>query len=147
MQSSVKQILQSKGTDVWSVNPETTVYDALSLMAEKDIGAVVVLEQGNLVGIFSERDYVRLAVRQKETLNRLPVRTFMTRDVITVAPDQSVSDCMLLMTNRHVRHLPVIENDLLVGMVTIGDVVKTMISDQALMLEEMENYISGRYGH
>jgi len=147
MQSSVKQILQSKGTDVWSVNPETTVYDALSLMAEKDIGAVVVLEQGNLVGIFSERDYVRLAVRQKETLNRLPVRTFMTRDVITVAPDQSVSDCMLLMTNRRIRHLPVIENDLLVGMVTIGDVVKTMISDQALMLEEMENYISGRYGH
>jgi CBS domain-containing protein len=147
MQSSVKQILQTKGTDVWSVNLGTAVYDALSLMAEKDIGAVVVLDQGKLVGIFSERDYVRQVVRQKETLNRLPVSTFMTTDVITVTPDQSVSDCMLLMTTRRIRHLPVVENEKLMGMVTIGDVVKTMIADQALMLEEMENYISGRYGH
>ena len=146
MQSTVRQILKTKGSDVWSVNPETTVYNALLLMEEKDIGAVVVLEHGKLVGIFSERDYARQAVRQKETLNLLPVSTFMTKEVITVNPDQSVTDCMLSMTAHRIRHLPVVENDAVIGMVTIGDVVKTIIADQALLLEELENYISGRYG-
>ncbi len=146
MQSTVRQILKAKGSDVWSVNPETTVYNALMLMEEKDIGAVVVLEHGKLVGIFSERDYARQAVRQKETLNMLPVSAFMTKEVITVNPDQSVTDCMLSMTAHRIRHLPVVENDAVIGMVTIGDVVKTIIADQALLLEELENYISGRYG-
>ncbi len=147
MESTVRQILKAKGGQVWSVGPETTVMEALELMAEKDIGAVVVVQDGKMTGIFSERDYARQAVRQKETLNLLPVSTFMTRDVITVTPEQSVKECMLLMTSRHIRHLPVIENEQLTGMITIGDVVKTIISDQALLLEEMENFISGRYGH
>ncbi len=146
MESTVRQILKEKGMQVWSVTPETTVMEALELMSEKDIGAVVVVQDGKLAGIFSERDYARQAVRQKETLNLLPVSTFMTHEVITVTPEQSVKECMLLMTARHIRHLPVIENDQLAGMVTIGDVVKTIISDQALLLEEMENFISGRYG-
>lgn len=146
MDSTVRQILHTKGSEVWSVLPDTTVFEALLFMAEKDIGAVVVVDGGKLVGIFSERDYARQAVRQKETLNMLPVSTFMTRDVITVTPEQSVKDCMVMMTARHIRHLPVIEADAVIGMITIGDVVKTIIADQALILEEMENYISGRYG-
>lgn len=146
MESTVRQILKAKGGQVWSVAPETTVMETLELMAEKDIGAVVVVQDDNLTGIFSERDYARQAVRQKETLNLLPVSAFMTREVITVSPEQSVKECMILMTARRIRHLPVIENDQLAGMITIGDVVKTIIADQALLLEEMENFISGRYG-
>lgn len=145
MESTVRQILQNKGTLVWSVSPESTVMEALELMAEKDIGALPVVKEGKLVGIFSERDYARHAVRQRETLNLLPVSTFMTTDVITVSPTQTVKDCMILMTARRIRHLPVIENDHLIGIITIGDVVKTIISDQALLLEELERYISGRY--
>lgn len=145
MESTVRQILQSKGSQVWSVSPDTTVMEALELMAEKDIGAIPVVKEGKLVGIFSERDYARQAVRQRETLNLLPVSTFMTTDVITVSPTQTVKDCMILMTARRIRHLPVIENENMVGIITIGDVVKTIISDQALLLEELEKYISGRY--
>jgi len=145
MESTVRQILQTKGTQVWSVLPESTVMEALELMAEKDIGAVPVVKEGKLVGIFSERDYARQAVRQRETLNLLPVSTFMITDVITVSPTQTVKDCMILMTARRIRHLPVIENENLIGIITIGDVVKTIISDQALLLEELEKYISGRY--
>lgn len=145
MESTVRQILQSKGSQVWLVSPDTTVMEALELMAEKDIGAIPVVKEGKLVGIFSERDYARQAVRQRETLNLLPVSTFMTTDVITVSPTQTVKDCMILMTARRIRHLPVIENENMVGIITIGDVVKTIISDQALLLEELEKYISGRY--
>lgn len=145
MESTVRQILKSKGSQVWSVSPDTTVMEALELMAEKDIGAIPVVKEGKLVGIFSERDYARQAVRQRETLNLLPVSTFMTTDVITVSPTQTVKDCMILMTARRIRHLPVIENENMVGIITIGDVVKTIISDQALLLEELEKYISGRY--
>lgn len=145
MESTVRQILQIKGSQIWSVSPESTVMEALELMAEKDIGAVPVIKEGKLVGIFSERDYARQAVRQRETLNLLPVSTFMTTDVITVSPTQTVKDCMILMTARRIRHLPVIENENLIGIITIGDVVKAIISDQALLLEELEKYISGRY--
>lgn len=145
MESTVRQVLQNKGNQVWCVSPETTVMEALELMAEKDIGAVPVVKEGKLVGIFSERDYARQAVRQRETLNLLPVSTFMTSDVVTVTPSQTVKDCMILMTARRIRHLPVVENDQLIGIITIGDVVKAIISDQALLLEEMEKFISGRY--
>ncbi len=145
MESTVRQVLQNKGNQVWCVSPETTVMKALELMAEKDIGAVPVVKEGKLVGIFSERDYARQAVRQRETLNLLPVSTFMTSDVVTVTPSQTVKDCMILMTARRIRHLPVVENDQLIGIITIGDVVKAIISDQALLLEEMEKFISGRY--
>ncbi|MEW6178457.1 MAG: CBS domain-containing protein [Chloroflexota bacterium] len=145
MESTVRQVLQNKGNQVWCVSPETTVMEALELMAEKDIGAVPVVKEGKLAGIFSERDYARQAVRQRETLNLLPVSTFMTSDVVTVTPSQTVKDCMILMTARRIRHLPVVENDQLIGIITIGDVVKAIISDQALLLEEMEKFISGRY--
>jgi CBS domain-containing protein len=146
MNSTVKQILDKKGTAVWYVSPETTINNALLVMAEKDIGAILIMENGKLVGIFSERDYARHAVNQKEILNSLPVSTFMTRTVITTTTDNSVDECMIAMTRHHIRHLPVVDGDKVIGIVTIGDVVKTMITDQSLLLEEMENYISGRYG-
>ncbi len=146
MNSTVKQILDKKGNAVWYVSPETTINDALLIMAEKDIGAILVMEKGELVGIFSERDYARHAVSQKTTLNSLPVSTYMTHTVITTTLDQSVNECMIIMTRHHIRHLPVVNNGEVIGIITIGDVVKTVITDQSLLLEEMENYISGRYG-
>ncbi len=146
MESTVRQILQEKGGEVWSVSPETTVFETLQLLTDKDIGAVVVSDAGRLVGIFSERDYVRQAVKDIETIKHKPVSLFMTREVFTIKPDETVKDCMLIMTARHIRHLPVMDGDNLVGIITIGDVVKQVISDQTKLLEEMENYISGRYG-
>jgi len=146
MESTVRQILQEKGGEVWWVSPETTVFDTLQLLTDKDIGAVVVMDGGRLTGIFSERDYVRQAVKDIETIKHKPVSLFMTREVFTIKPEETVKDCMLIMTARHIRHLPVMDGDNLVGIITIGDVVKQVISDQTKLLEEMENYISGRYG-
>lgn len=146
MDSTVRQILQDKGGEVWWVSPETTVFDTLRILTDKDIGAVVVMDGGRLVGIFSERDYVRQAVKDIETIKHKPVSLFMTREVFTIKPDETVNDCMLIMTARHIRHLPVLDGETLVGIITIGDVVKQVISDQSKLLEEMENYISGRYG-
>jgi CBS domain-containing protein len=146
MISTVRQILQYKSSEVWSVTPETTIFEALQLMAEKDIGAVLVMKDDELVGIFSERDYARQAVLHKETIKYLPVKELMTREVFRVSPEQTVQDCMVLMTAHHFRHLPVVENGKVIGIITIGDVVKSVIADQNLLLEEMQNYISGRYG-
>lgn len=146
MDSTVRQILKEKGDVVWSVAPTTTVFETLHLLADKDIGAVVVMDKDKLVGIFSERDYVRQAIRDVETIKHRPVADFMTRDVVTITPEETVQDCMLYMTAHRIRHLPVVEDEKLVGIITIGDVVKTVISDQSQLLEEMENFISGRYG-
>ena len=146
MDSTVMQILKEKGSQVWSVKPDMPVFDTLRVLSEKDIGAVVVVnDEGKLVGIFSERDYVRQAVKDIETIKHRPVSEFMTRNVVTIRPEETVKDCMLMMTAHHIRHLPVVENEKLVGIITIGDVVKQVISDQSKLLEEMENYISGRY--
>ncbi len=146
MITTVRQILQYKSLEVWSVNPDTTIFEALQLMSEKDVGAVVVMKDNDLVGIFSERDYARQAVLHKETIKYLPVKELMTTEVFRVSPDQTVQDCMVLMTAHHFRHLPVMENGKLIGIITIGDVVKSVITDQNILLEEMQNYISGRYG-
>jgi len=146
MDSTVRQILKEKGGEVWSVTPATTIFETLRLMTDKDIGAVVVVDGGKLVGIFSERDYVRQAVKDVETIKHRPVSDFMTPKVVTITPEETVKDCMLYMTAGHIRHLPVVEGEKLIGIITIGDVVKTIISDQTQQLEEMENYISGRYG-
>ena len=146
MDSTVRQILKEKGSEVWSVAPTTTVFDTLHLLSDKDIGAVVVMDKGKLVGIFSERDYVRQAVKDVSTIKYNPVSDYMTREVVTITPEETVKVCMLYMTAHRIRHLPVVEDEKLVGIITIGDVVKTVISDQSQLLEEMENFISGRYG-
>ena len=138
----VKQILNQKGRDVWSVPPDATIYEALELMAEKNIGAVLVMEGDTLAGIFSERDYARKVVLQGKSSQETPVRDGMTEEVICVRPDQSVEGCMSLMTEKRIRHLPVLEGESVVGVISIGDVVKSVISQQANTIEHLESYIT-----
>ncbi len=147
MGATVRQILKTKGSDIWSIRPQATVFDALVLMAEKDIGAVVVVEGEQLVGIFSERDYARKVVLKGRTSKETKVSELMTPDVLYVHLDQTIEECMALMTNTHVRHLPVMDGGKLVGMITIGDAVRAVIADQAVMIQSLENYIRGGYGH
>jgi CBS domain-containing protein len=141
---TVRELLQAKGYDIWSVAPDDSVYDALKLMAGKNVGAVLVIGAGNLVGILSERDYARKVILKGKTSRDTPVREIMTEKVVYVRPDQTSAECMALMTDKRVRHLPVIENDQLIGIISIGDVVKEIISHQEFMLEQLENYITGR---
>ncbi|MFQ5614171.1 MAG: CBS domain-containing protein [Anaerolineae bacterium] len=140
---TVKQLLQIKGSDVWSIGPAASVYKALKLMAEKNIGALVILDNGRLAGIFSERDYVRAVARNRQVSLETPVREFMTPRVICVHCEQTIEECMVLMTEKRIRHLPVLEGEGLVGVISIGDVVKTVISEQEFIIEQLENYIVG----
>ncbi|NOZ27530.1 MAG: CBS domain-containing protein [Chloroflexi bacterium] len=143
----VRDILQTKGYDVWSVSPDAMVYEALQVMADKNIGAVLVLEDGEVVGIFSERDYARKVILEGRSSLNTPVREIMTSKVYYVHPGQSLEECMALMTEKHIRHLPVLENGRLIGIISIGDVVKAIISDQKVTIQQLENYILGRgYG-
>jgi len=138
---TVSDIIKRKGTHVWSVGPDATVYDILRLMAEHEIGAVVVIEQGKVVGIFSERDYARQVILKGRTSKDTPVREVMSPRVMFVRPEQTVEDCMALMTDKRVRHLPVLKEGALLGMVSIGDVVKDMIADREFTIEQLANYI------
>lgn len=138
----VKQILNEKGRDVWAVPPDATIYEALELMAEKNIGAVLVMDGDTLVGIFSERDYARKVILQGKSSRETLVRDGMTDEVICVRPDQSIEGCMGLMTDKRIRHLPVLEGDSVVGVISIGDVVKGIISQQANTIEHLESYIT-----
>jgi CBS domain-containing protein len=139
--TTVRQLLQGKGYDIWSIGPDTLVIDALKLMAEKGIGALLVLEEEDLVGIISERDYARkVALQGKSSLNT-PVKDIMTREVYCVGPGQTVEECMALMTKQHIRHLPVLSRNKLRGLVSIGDIVKAVISKQKFMIEQLEKYI------
>jgi CBS domain-containing protein len=140
---AVGEILNRKGHDIWYISPNATVYEALELMADKNIGAVLVIDGGTLVGILSERDYARKVILRGLASREIPVRRIMTDRVICVRTDQTAEDCMALMTDKRVRHLPVLENDQLVGVISIGDVVKAIISDQEFIIEQLENYITG----
>jgi len=139
----VKQLLRSKGSEVVTVTPDTSVYDALQTMAEKNIGALVVVEKDEVVGIISERDYARKVILQGKTSIKVPVQEIMTERVYFVYPENTIEQCMALMTDKRVRHLPVLENDKLAGIVSIGDAVKAIISNQEFMIEQLENYIVG----
>jgi CBS domain-containing protein len=139
----VKDLLFEKGNEVWTITPEATVRDALEIMAEKQIGALLVMEGARPVGVFSERDLARRIIRVKESPLDQPVKRYMTSPVITVEPLQSVEDCMGLMTDKHVRHLPVMENERLVGIISIGDVVKGIITSREKTIRKLENYIAG----
>jgi len=141
---TVSQLLQNKGSQVWSIGPEALVIDALKLMAEKEVGALVVLEEGQVVGILSERDYARKVSLLGKSSKTTPVREIMTEKVVFIRPDQTVADCMALMTNKRIRHLPVMDGDRLVGVISIGDVVKEVISQQEFIIAQLENYITGR---
>lgn len=140
---TVKELLVAKGQTVWGIHPEQTVYEALSLMAEKNIGALPVIEQDCLVGMFSERDYARGIILKDRRSKETRVREAMTRRVAVVHPDQTDEECMALMTEKRVRHLPVILDDKLIGIISIGDLVKSIISHQNFIIEQLEHYIMG----
>ena len=141
--TKVKLILDSKGSGVWSVHPDDTVLDAIKLLALKDIGALIVIENDKPVGIFTERDYARkVYLRGKSSLDTA-VREIMVSPVICVSPDQSVNECLALMSEKHFRHLPVVVDERLVGMVSIGDLVKSVIDDQKFEIEQLEHFVHG----
>jgi CBS domain-containing protein len=138
---TLKQLLQAKGADVHTISPDARVFDALKLMAEKDVGALVVVENGNLAGIISERDYARKVILHGKSSHDIKVREIMTGKVVTVQPEQRVEDCMAVMTNRRIRHLPVTDGDRLIGVLSIGDLVKEVIADQEQTIKQLESYI------
>jgi CBS domain-containing protein len=139
--TTLEILLQGKGHDVWSVHPDDTVLDAIKMLAEKDIGALIVIKDDKPVGIFTERDYARNVYLKGKSSLDTAVRDVMVTPVICVKPDQSVNECMALMTEKRFRHLPVMNGDELVGMVSIGDLVKSVIAEQQFTIEQMEHYI------
>jgi CBS domain-containing protein len=140
---TIREALSTKPSEVWRVAPGATVYQALVLMAERDIGALPVVEESRMIGIFSERDYARNLILKGKSSKDTPVRDLMSSPVLYVRPEQTIDDCMALMTEKHVRHLPVLEGDELIGMISIGDVVRRIISEQDYTIELLENYIKG----
>jgi CBS domain-containing protein len=140
---TVGDLLAEKGYDVVSIDPEKSVYEALKLLAEKNIGALLVLKSGKLIGVFSERDYARKLVLKGKFSKNTAVCEVMTEDVITAGPDWNIERCMETMTNKRIRHLPVVNEDCVVGVISIGDIVKTIISDQKSTIGLLEEYIKG----
>jgi len=138
---SVKQLLQNKSGELSTIGPDASVLDALKLMAERNVGALLVVENGKLVGIISERDYARKVVLLGKTSQDTPVREIMSERAVCVQPDNTVEECMALMTDKHIRHLPVIENEKLLGVLSIGDLVKETIAEQQLTIKQLESYI------
>ena len=142
--TTVADILKAKGTQaVHGIEPTATVFDAVKLMAQKDIGAVLVMEKGRIVGIFSERDYARKLALADRPSKETQLREVMTTAVIYVRPQQTTEDCMALMTQNRLRHLPVMDGDELIGLISIGDLVKNIISEQQFIIEQLEHYIAG----
>lgn len=141
---TVHQLLERKGGDIWSTTPDASVFEAIQLMAEKGIGALLVLDQDELVGIISERDYARKVILKGRSSRETPVRDIMTEKVLYVPPSRSLEECMALMTEKRIRHLPVIDSGRLIGVFSVGDVIKAIISQQEFIIEQLESYIKGR---
>jgi CBS domain-containing protein len=140
---TVGEILNTKGKEVYTISPEATVFEALNLMAAKDIGALVVADTNSIVGMLSERDYARKVILFGKSSKEVTVEKVMSAKVIYVSKDQNVEDCMALMTNKRIRHLPVLENEKLVGIISIGDIVKAVIEEKEFMIEHLAHYIKG----
>lgn len=141
----VRNILHNKGNAIFSVEPTTMVYRAIEVMCEKNIGGLLIVEDKKLVGIFTERDYARKLILKGRSSKDTPIRELMTSNLVTVTPDTSIDDCMRVMTGRKIRHLPVLENDQLVGLISIGDVVRFVIDEQKSIIEHLEHYITGHH--
>jgi len=139
--TTVKQLLDQKGREVFSIPPDATVYDAIKKMADKNVGSLVVLDEDQLIGIITERHYARKVVLEGRASPATPVRAIMETSVIYAKPQQSVEECMAVMTDKKIRHLPVIENGRLIGLISIGDLVQAIISHQQFTIEQLEFYI------
>ncbi len=140
---TLQRVLEAKGDQVYSTGPDTSVFDALGEMSERDVGALIVLEDGKVVGIFSERDYARKIILAGKSSRETAVREIMTTRVVYARPDLSLEECLALMTDKRIRHLPVMHGDDLVGVVSIGDLVKGIIDDQRFLISQLESYVSG----
>jgi len=140
--NTVKDILNEKGMEVWSVTPQSKVFDALKLMADKNIGAVLVAENENIVGILSERDYARKVALEGKSSRELPVQEIMSQRVLYITSDKNLDECMALMIEKKIRHLPVFENEKLRGIISIGDVVKAVLDHKKFTIEQLEQYIT-----
>jgi len=141
--ANVQQLLNGKSNQVWTTDPDDTVFDAIRMMADKDVGALVVIEDGKPVGIFTERDYARKVVLEDRQSETTPVRDVMSTRIVCASPEQTIEECMAVMTDKRVRHLPVLDNGKLVGIVSIGDLVKSRIADQEFLIEQLAHYIHG----
>ncbi|HKI70462.1 MAG TPA: CBS domain-containing protein [Verrucomicrobiae bacterium] len=143
---SISEILQHKGGNTWTISPETTVFEAIQMMADKNIGALLVMDKEQLVGIISERDYTRKVALKGKSSRETPVRDILSGDLFSVKPSHSVAECLRLMTDHRVRHLPVLEGDKVAGIVSIGDLVNWVISAQSSTIHQLETYIGGLPG-
>jgi len=139
----VRDILNSKGHEVWSVHSGSSVFDSLKLMAEKGVGSLLVMDDGKLVGIITERDYARKIILEGKSSRSSSVRDIMTTKVLCVTPDRTVDECMALMTDQRARHLPVIDQKQVIGVISIGDLVKARISEQQFLIDQLQSYIAG----
>ncbi len=140
----IKDLLAQKGNDVWSVGPAHSVYQAIEMMAQKSVGALTVLDDaGQLVGIISERDYARKVILEGKSSKETKVEEIMTKEVFTIPPEAKVDECMTVMTQKRVRHLPVADNKFVIGMISVGDLVKAIISEQDFKIEQLERYVRG----
>ncbi|HEY5036364.1 MAG TPA: CBS domain-containing protein [Chthoniobacterales bacterium] len=142
---TIEVILNNKARAIWSVSPDATVYDAIALMAEKNVGALLVMESDQLVGIISERDYSRKVMLKGKTSRNSFVREIMTTELTTAHPRETVQECLQFMTDKHIRHLPVLADGKLLGVISIGDLVKHVISAQSATLDQLKDYIAGGY--
>ena len=142
---TVQDILKSKGSDVWSIRPDDTIFEAVQIMADKRIGALLVVDEQKPVGIVTERDYARKVALEGRSSREAPVREIMSTRVLCVNPDRSIEDCMALMTEKRARHLPVVEQKAVVGMISIGDLVKAVIAEQRFVIDQLHDYITGSF--
>ncbi len=138
----IRNVLQGKGNDIWSVSPQTTAYEALQIMANKDIGAILVIENEKLVGVFSERDYARKVILKGKSSKETSVGELMSTQVYSINPDMSVEECLALITESRSRHMPVFENNKLIGIVSIGDIVNAIITEQKITIKDLKSYFS-----
>jgi CBS domain-containing protein len=142
---TISTLLEDKGQDIWSIGPRETAFKALQTMAQKNVGALLVIDKDKLVGIFSERDYARKVILKGKSSKDTTVGELMTPEVFYASPDNTLQESMALMTAKHIRHMPVFKDDELIGIVTLGDVVKQIISEQDFTIKELEKYITGGY--